>query len=175
MLIQLREKEGDTRDLVNMAIKMCQVCHENGALFVVNDRVDVAIASGADGIHIGQDDLDPKMARALLGPEKIIGVSVGDVAEAEAAAADGADYLGVGPAYPTNSKDCKNDAGGSELIEEIVSQTSLPVIAIGGITPDNSSPLLRAGAKGVAVISSILGAAQPELVVREFMKSLKQN
>ncbi|MGI5920843.1 MAG: bifunctional hydroxymethylpyrimidine kinase/phosphomethylpyrimidine kinase, partial [Syntrophomonadaceae bacterium] len=112
-LIQLREKEGDTRQLVDIATRMCKICHEHNALFVVNDRVDVALASGADGVHIGQDDLSPKMARAILGPEKIIGVSAIDITEARAAIADGADYLGVGPAYPTTSKECKNDAGGS--------------------------------------------------------------
>jgi thiamine-phosphate diphosphorylase len=170
-LIQLREKEGETKQLVDMASEKFRVCHENNALFVVNDRVDVALASGADGVHIGQDDLAPKMARALLGPEKIIGVSVGNVAEAEIALADGADYLGVGPVYPTISKECRFEACGSELINDIVTRVPLPVIAIGGITPENTPPILKAGAAGVAVISAILGDPKPEDVVQRFMQS----
>jgi thiamine-phosphate diphosphorylase len=113
------------------------------------------------------------MARALLGPEKIIGVSVGNVAEAEIAVADGADYLGVGPVYPTISKECRFESCGTDLINDIVTRVPVPVIAIGGITPENTPPILKAGGAGVAVISSILGAPQPELVVQKFMESFK--
>lgn len=173
-LIQFREKEGDTRELVETARKMCVVCHEYEALFVVNDRVDVAVASGADGVHIGQDDLTPQMARALLGPEKIIGVSAVNMAEAEAAVEAGADYLGVGPVYPTVSKDCKIDACGVGLLAEIVARVNIPVVAIGGITSEKTIPLLAAGASGVAVISAILGAPNPAQVIREFIKVLTQ-
>lgn len=174
-LIQLREKEGDTRQLVELAEDMCRVCHEFGALFVVNDRVDVAIASGADGLHIGQDDLSPQLARALLGPGKIVGVSAVNMAEAEAALAAGADYLGVGPVYPTVSKDCVVDACGIELLASIASRVPVPVIAIGGITPENTPPLLKAGVSGVAVISAILGADDPALVTDEFVKVMALN
>lgn len=171
-LIQLREKDWDTRRLVDTATEMARICRRYGALFVVNDRVDVAAASGADGVHIGQEDLNPTMARALLGPEKIIGVSAGSITEALAAVADGADYLGVGPVYPTISKECKHDAGGPGLIASIKASVSVPVIAIGGITPDNTRPLIKAGAAGVAVISSILGAADPVRVMHDFRKIL---
>jgi hydroxymethylpyrimidine kinase/phosphomethylpyrimidine kinase/thiamine-phosphate diphosphorylase len=171
-LIQFREKEGDTRDLVETARNMCTVCHAYEALFVVNDRVDVALASGADGVHIGQDDLSPQMARALLGPEKIIGVSAVNMAEAEAAVEAGADYLGVGPIYPTVSKDCKIDACGVGLLAEIVARVPVPVIAIGGITADNTLSTIKAGASGVAVISAILGAPEPDRVIRDFMNVL---
>ncbi|HWP97791.1 MAG TPA: bifunctional hydroxymethylpyrimidine kinase/phosphomethylpyrimidine kinase [Syntrophomonadaceae bacterium] len=169
-LIQLREKDGDTRQLIDRARQMCQVCHEHNAIFVVNDRVDVAIASGADGVHIGQDDLAPQMARALLGPEKIIGVSAVNMGEAEAAVAAGADYLGVGPVYPTISKECKVEACEPGLLADIAARFPVPVIAIGGITPVNTFPLLQAGAAGVAVISAILGADDPGQVIRNFMK-----
>lgn len=172
-LIQLREKEGDTRYLIKTAVEMARVCREYGALFVVNDRVDIAIASGADGVHIGQDDLEPQMARALLGPGKIIGVSAGDMNEAQAAVAAGADYLGVGPVYPTISKECKIDACEAGLLEEIAGHVPVPVLAIGGITPENTPPLIKAGASGVAVISSILGADEPALVVKKFMSVLQ--
>jgi len=173
-LIQLREKDWDTRQLVDTAVNMARVCHEHGALFVVNDRVDVAAASGADGVHIGQDDLNPFMARALLGPEKIIGVSAGNITEALAAVADGADYLGVGPVYPTASKECRNDAGGPELVAEITARVPVPIIAIGGITPENTRPLIKAGAVGVAVISAILAATDPVQVIREFIEVLNR-
>jgi thiamine-phosphate diphosphorylase len=141
-------------------------------LFVVNDRVDVAAASGADGVHIGQDDLNPHMARALLGPEKIIGVSAGNITEALTAVAAGADYLGVGPVYPTISKDCRIDAGGAAMVAAIADQVSVPIVAIGGITPENTGPLIKAGAAGVAVISSILAATDPAGVIQKFMKVL---
>jgi len=173
-LIQLREKDWDTRYLVDTAVNMARVCHQHGALFVVNDRVDIAAASGADGVHIGQDDLNPTMARALLGPEKIIGVSAGNITEALEAVAAGADYLGVGPVYPTTSKNCRNDAGGAELVAEIADRVSVPVIGIGGITPENTRPLIKAGAAGVAVISSILAAADPARVINGFMGVLNR-
>ncbi len=168
-LIQLREKEGDTRQLVETAREMQQVCRKYGALLVVNDRVDVAAAAGADGVHLGQDDLSFAMARAILGPGKIIGISVDNLAQAEVAVAAGADYLGVGPAYPTDTKECKLPAGGPSLIAQVASQVKIPVLAIGGITPENTLPLLKAGASGVAVISSVLASPDPKQVVQEFM------
>lgn len=174
-LIQLREKEGDTRQLVETAREMQQVCRKYGALFVVNDRVDVAAAAGADGVHLGQDDLSFAMARAILGPEKIIGISVDNLAQAELAVAAGADYLGVGPAYPTNTKECKHPAGGPALIAQVASRVKIPVLAIGGITPENTLPLLKAGASGVAVISSVLSSPDPKQVVQEFMAIFKAN
>lgn len=169
-LIQLREKEADTRKLVEMARKMREVCHSSGALLVVNDRVDVAAAAGADGVHLGQDDLSPRMARSILGPEKIIGVSAGNLAEAEAAVAEGADYLGVGPVYFTTSKECDVPPGGGSLIADVASQVKVPVIAIGGVTPENALPLLKAGAAGVAVISAVLAGPAPEREVERFME-----
>lgn len=173
-LIQLREKDWDTQKLIDTAVNMCRVCHEHNALFVVNDRVDVAAASGADGVHIGQEDIAPQMARALLGPEKIIGVSAGNMKEADAAAAAGADYLGIGPIYPTISKDCKIEACDPGLLAEIAAKVPLPLIAIGGITPENSVPVLKEGASGLAVISAILGADDPAQEIQNFMRVLNK-
>jgi thiamine-phosphate diphosphorylase/hydroxymethylpyrimidine kinase/phosphomethylpyrimidine kinase len=167
-LIQLREKEGETRHLVATGERMREICHDHGALFIVNDRVDVAAACGADGVHLGQEDLPPRVARALLGPEAIIGVSVATLDEARLAVAAGADYLGLGPVYPTGSKDCSNALCGHDLLAEVARQAPIPVVAIGGITPGNTLPLLEAGAKGVAVISAYCGAPDPRLAVREF-------
>jgi len=166
--VQLREKEGETRQLVRIAREMREVCRAHGAFLIVNDRVDVAAAAGADGVHLGQEDLSPQAARVVLGPGKIIGVSVDNLAEAEAAAAAGADYLGLGPVYPTESKDCGVPPCGPALVEKIAARVPVPVFAIGGITPGNTLPLLQAGAAGVAVISSFLGAPDPKKAVRAF-------
>ncbi|MDH7577911.1 MAG: thiamine phosphate synthase [Bacillota bacterium] len=168
-LVQLREKEGETGQLVEIAREMLEVCQSHGALFIVNDRVDVAAAAGADGVHLGQEDLSPQAARAILGPGKIIGVSVDNLSQAEAAVAAGSDYLGLGPVYPTVSKDCGVPPCGPDLVGEVARRGGLPVFAIGGVTPENTLPLLRAGAAGVAVISSFLGAPDPRKAVRAFL------
>jgi hydroxymethylpyrimidine kinase/phosphomethylpyrimidine kinase/thiamine-phosphate diphosphorylase len=167
-LIQLRDKEGETRRLVATGKRMREICHDHGALFIVNDRVDVAAACGADGVHLGQEDLPPGVARALLGPEAIIGVSVTTLHQARLAVAAGADYLGLGPVFPTGSKDCNEAPCGIAQLAEVARQTPIPVIAIGGINPGNTRPLLEAGAAGVAVISAYGGAPDPLLAVREF-------
>jgi len=169
-LIQLREKKGDTRQLVETAKKMHEVCRKNNALLVINDRVDVAAAAGADGVHLGQDDLSLRMARAILGPEKIIGISVDNLAQAETAVSEGADYLGFGPAYSTDTKECKRPAGGPSLIAQVALKVKIPVLAIGGVTPENTLQLLKAGASGVAVISSVLGSPNPKQVVQKFIE-----
>lgn len=172
-LIQFREKSGDTRDLIETARIICSVCHEEGALFVVNDRVDIAMACGADGVHLGQGDMDLITARSMMGPEKIIGISAGNVEEAIAAQAKKADYIGVGPAYHTDSKDCNVLPGGPQLIKEIADQVDIPILAIGGVTPENTQPLLAAGALGVSVISAVLASSCPEKEVARFIEVLR--
>jgi len=172
-LIQFREKSGETRDLIETAGIICSVCHEEGALFVVNDRVDIAMACGADGVHLGQGDMDLLTARSLLGPDKIIGISAGNVKEALAAQAGKADYIGVGPVYHTDSKECSVLPGGPPLIKEIAAQVDIPILAIGGVTPENTPPLLAAGAAGVSVISAVLASPCPEKEVARFMKLLR--
>ncbi len=167
-LVQLREKEEETHNLVATGVRMREICHDHGALFIVNDRADVAAACGADGVHLGQEDLLPRVARALLGPEAIIGVSVANLEEGRQAVAAGADYLGLGPVYPTGSKDCSSAPCGPDLLAEVAGQVPVPVFAIGGITPGNTLPLLEAGAAGVAVISAYCGAPDPRSAVREF-------
>ncbi|MDI6871841.1 MAG: thiamine phosphate synthase [Bacillota bacterium] len=169
-IVQLREKEGDSRKLVEIATGVCEVCRAHGAFFIVNDRVDIAIASGADGVHLGDEDLPPQLARAVLGPEKIIGVSVANLDQAKAAEAAGADYLGLGPVYPTSTKECKVLPCGPQVVAEVVSAVSIPVFAIGGITPENALPVLEAGAAGVAVISAVFGKPEPERACREFLE-----
>lgn len=168
-LVQLREKEGDARELVKTACMICDVCRTHGTLFIVNDRVDVAAASGADGVHLGQKDIPPRVARVLLGSEKIIGVSVANLEQAEAAVKAGADYLGLGPVYPTTTKDCGVSPCGASLIADVVVKVPVPVFVIGGITPENTLPLLEAGAAGVAVISAVLGVPDSTRAARAFL------
>lgn len=169
-LIQLREKGLQARELIGIAREMKEVCHEHGALLIVNDRVDVAVEADADGVHVGQEDISPETAREMLGPEKIVGVSVDNLAEAETAAAAGADYLGLGPVYATLTKDCGVLPCGPSLVEEVASRVDLPVFGIGGITPENALPVLKAGAAGVAVISSFMAAPDPRKAVKAFLE-----
>lgn len=165
-LIQYRQKQGDSSLLLRQAAEIKKACKNYGALLVVNDRVDIALACDADGVHLGQDDLPVKTARAILGPDKIIGVSAGNVAEALRAQDEGADYIGVGPSYTTQSKQVSRPAGGAAQIADVYNHTDIPIVAIGGVNAENAAPLIRAGACGAAVISYVRNAADPAAAVR---------
>ena len=172
-LIQLREKEASAREMVAMGGAIREITREAGAILLVNDRVDVAQAIGADGVHLGQDDLPAALARQILGPGKIIGVSAETPTEARAAEEAGADYLGTGPIFPTSTK---TDAGapyGTDLIGRIKAAAALPVVAIGGINPGNAAEVARAGADGVAVISAVVSQADIAGAVRELMRTFR--
>ena len=156
--IQLREKNLSGRELVDLACKYRQLTKRYGALFIVNDRLDVALAAGADCVHLGQDDLHARVARRLLGSKKLIGVSVGDVAEARNAQADGADYVGLGPFFPTDSKADVGEPVDLATLREVKEAVDIPVVAIGGIKAENAAALFAAGADGVAVISAVVAA-----------------
>lgn len=167
-LVQLREKAMAMAQLFPLAQQFARRCREVGALFIVNDRADLAVAAGADGLHVGQDDLPAGEARRLLPGNMILGVSTHDVAQARRAAADGADYVAVGSIFPTGTK-----AGfqlvGLDLIRRVRSEVPVPLVGIGGITADNAPEVLAAGADGVAVISAICAAADPEEATRRFL------
>ncbi|NLP18373.1 MAG: thiamine phosphate synthase [Firmicutes bacterium] len=156
--IQLREKNLLGRELVDLALKYRQLTHQYGALFIVNDRLDIALAAGADGVHLGQDDIPASVARRLLGPDKIIGVSVANAAEARKAREDGADYVGLGPFFPTESKTDVGEPVDLDTLREVKGAVDIPVVAIGGIKVENAAVLCAAGADGVAVISAVVGA-----------------
>ncbi len=162
--VQLRRKTATGREFVAYARALRDWTRAAGVLFFVNDRVDVAQIVDADGVHVGQDDIPCADARRLLG-NRLIGVSAETTAEAMQAERDGADYLGVGAVYPTTSK---ADAGRAGLVglEEIVLRVTIPVVGIGGITVDNAAPVLRAGAAGLAVISAVMDAPDPEGAAR---------
>lgn len=173
-LIQLREKHMLTRDLVVMGLAIREITRQAGAILLVNDRVDVAQAIGADGVHLGQDDLPADLARNILGSGKIIGVSVETPDEARAAERAGADYVGTGPVFPTSTKADAGAPYGTQLIVRVKSATSLPVIAIGGINAGNVADVARAGADGAAVISAVV--SQPDIAgaVRELIRRFRE-
>ena len=156
--IQLRMKDAPARAVFDAARAIGERCREAGVTFVVNDRVDVALASGADGVHVGSDDLPAEDARALLGASLFLGVSTATIDEARSAARAGADYLGVGAVYATATKADAGAAVGPARIAEIAASCDLPVVGIGGITLDNAAAVIRAGAAGVAVITAVTAA-----------------
>jgi thiamine-phosphate pyrophosphorylase len=156
-VIQLREKARPGREIFTAAREIRAITRENGALFIVNDRLDIALASAADGIHLGQDDLPLTSARRLAPEGFIIGVSVGSVDEALRAEADGADYVALSPVFPTSSKPDAGPGSGLEVLRRIRSAVPIPIVAIGGIGPQNVRDVVHAGADGVAVISAVVG------------------
>jgi len=165
-VIQLRDKALSGHDLYALAKDMGSLVRSSRAMFIVNDRLDIALAAGADGVHLGQDDLPVAAARSLSPPSFIIGVSVGSVEEALAAERDGADYIALSPVFSTPTKDDAGPGHGLEVLSEIKAAVRLPVIAIGGVNEGNVMEVVAAGADGVAVISAVLGADDVEAAAR---------
>ena len=165
--IQFRQKNGSTKELIEIATHMRHVCAEKGATFIVNDRIDVAIASEADGVHLGQDDFPIPLARKLLGKDRIIGGSAATLREMEICIREGADYVGFGPVYPTGSKDDAGPVSGIDIVKQIVESSPVPVIAIGGIDQNNASHVMGVGAHGIAVISAVCCREDPKEAARE--------
>ena len=169
-VVQLREKDRSARERYHLGRKLRELTREAGVTFVVNDRADIAQAVEADGVHLGDDDLPVAAARELLGEDAVIGRSVSFVDDAVAAERAGADYLGVGAVYSTGSKDDIDDDEhriGPERVGNIAAAVDIPVVGIGGITADNAGPVAAAGADGVAVITAITRADDPETATRE--------
>ncbi len=161
-MVQYRDKKTATSGMIEKARKLASVCRDAGVALVVNDRLDVALAAGADGVHLGQDDMDPGDCRSIAGGGYIIGVSVTTVEEAVRAEKAGADYLGANGVFPTGTKTDLGAPLGLEGVARIASATSLPVVAIGGINADNAGGVMSAGADGVAVVSYIVSAENIE-------------
>lgn len=155
--VQLREKTCSDAECLDFARKVKQVTDRYHVPFVLNDRVEVARAVDADGVHVGQSDMALTQARAVLGPEKIIGVSASTVGQALAAETGGADYLGVGAVFPTGTKP-DADTVSLETLREITQKVSLPVVAIGGINQETAPKLRDTGIAGIAVVSAVFGA-----------------
>jgi len=164
--IQLRDKTLGKRELLPVAQQLKNLCAEHNVLFIINDYLDVALDTDADGLHLGQDDLLVEVARKLLPLGKILGCSVTTVEQAMAAQSEGADYVAVGSMYPTPSKETAKVVG-LERLSQVRQAISLPLVAIGGITKDNASEVMAAAADSVAVISAVLGAESPEEASRQ--------
>lgn len=180
--IQLRLKSASARELLEAAQTLMPIVRSAGALFIVNDRLDVALAAGADGVHLGPDDLPVKDVRRVTGARAvdadarsgvadtfIVGYSTDTTDEAARAEAEGADYLGVGAVYATANKSDAGDVIGLEGLRRVVKAVSIPVVAIGGITPERAPAVAKAGACGSAAIGAVMSAAEPAEAVRELL------
>lgn len=172
-LVQYRDK--DTNDSIRLATaqKLRQLCHSYGALFIVNDRVDLAIAADADGVHLGQEDLPIATVRQLIGPQRLIGRSTTNSHEMQQAIAEAADYIGVGPIYETPTKAGKT-ATGLDYVSYAAKNCPIPWFAIGGIDPNNINDVIDAGAHRVAVVRSLMQAEQPTLVAQYLLSQLNR-
>ena len=160
-IVQLREKDCGTREFVELARALKSLLDPLGVPLVINDRLDVALAVNAAGAHVGQKDMPPLEARALLGPNRILGLSVNTLEEAAAAEGLDLDYFGVGPIFPTATKADAGPVFGLEKLAELRRRTRLPLVGIGGIGPDNALDVAQAGADGLAVVSAVCSAPDP--------------
>ena len=171
--LQLREKDLDEARFLDEAKDIKTLCHAYGVPFLINDNVDIALAVDADGVHVGQSDMEAGDVRAKLGPDKIIGVSAQTVAQALQAEAHGADYLGVGAVFPTGSKaDAKEVEW--DVLRDICQAVSIPVVAIGGITQENVTELAGTGICGVAVISAIYAQEDIPAAAKNLKNTVKE-
>jgi len=171
--IQLRDKELSSRELYQLALEMRELTRAKDVPLIINDRLDIALATGADGVHLGQDDLPAVVARRLIPPEMILGVSAETVQEAREARDAGASYLGVGAVFSTSTKADAGKPIGLKALAEVCSQVDLPVVGIGGIDAGNAARVIEAGAQGVAVVSCIVAAEQVAAAAREVARQVQ--
>lgn len=172
--VQLREKTAATREFIREALGIKDLLASRKIPLIINDRLDVALAVGAAGIHLGQKDMPLKMARTIAGDRMIIGISVESVDDAAAAERGGADYLGVSPIFATPTKTDTAPALGLGGLAEIRRTVTLPLVAIGGLSSDNAGAVIRSGADGVAVVSAIVAAEDPERAARHLKRVIEE-
>lgn len=172
-LVQYRDKTADDSVQLEVARQLCQLCHRYEALFIMNDRVDLALAVDADGVHLGQQDIPIAFARHLLGAHRLIGRSTTNRDEMQRAIAEGADYIGVGPVYETPTKQGRVPAG-LEYVRLAAQNAKIPWFAIGGIDPSNLNDVLMAGAERIAVVRAIAQAEQPTLVTQYMISQMQR-
>lgn len=172
-MLQLREKELSDDNFLNEAQSIKRLCREFRVPFIINDNVDVALACDADGIHVGQEDMAAGDVRAMIGPDRILGVSAQTVEQAKAAELQGADYLGVGAVFPTGTKQ-DADAVSKETLTAICQSVSIPVVAIGGITLDNAGDLSGSGIAGIAVVSAVFAADDITGATRSLVRAARE-
>lgn len=170
--IQLREKNKTKKELLEMARRLRELTDRYAVPFIVNDHVDIALAVNADGVHLGQDDLPLEEARRILGPDKMIGISTHKLEEALAAERNGADYIGVGPVFPTDTKEDVVDPVGIQYVDEVVRNISIPFVAIGGIKLHNVDEVLQAGAQRICIVSAVVGADDVRGAAQAFRNKL---
>ena len=172
-LIQLREKERSTREYIDLAHKVGALAQEFGVPLIIDDRIDVALASGVQGVHLGQSDMPIKTARKILGEDFIIGATAKTVEQALEAFEQGADYLGVGAIYPTTTK-VKTVLTSTQMLDKICRAVPIPVNAIGGLNKDNIDVLKGIGISGICAVSAIMKADDPENAVKELSAAVKE-
>jgi thiamine-phosphate pyrophosphorylase len=172
-LVQYRDKQSNDVDRLEIAQQMCKLCHDYGALFMLNDRVDLALAVDADGVHLGQQDIPIALARQILGSQRIVGRSTTNPEEMARALAEGADYIGVGPVYETPTKAGKA-AAGLEYVQYAAKHATVPWFAIGGIDPSNMNDVLQAGAPRIAIVRAIMTAENPTQAVQFCLANLNR-
>lgn len=170
-IIQYRDKVSESGEIYKEALKLRKMTRTHAIPFIVNDHVDIAMAAGADGVHLGQEDLPLDAVRRIIDKGMILGGSVHDMSEYEKM--KNADYLGVGAMFSTSTKRTAK-VSGIDFLKKIREKTKKPIVAIGGITPDNLAPAVHAGADGVAVISGILGAEDIEMAARRYIKAIQK-
>ncbi len=171
-VVQLREKDCTSLEFYETAKKVKEITDRHQVPLIINDRVDIALAVGADGVHVGQDDLPAKEVRRILGPDKIVGVSAGSVKEAVKAEEDGADYLGVGAMYATSTKEDALVTSREELLR-IREAVDLPIVVIGGINRSNYRNFKGIGVNGLAVVSAVIAADDIEAAARELSEGFR--
>lgn len=171
-LVQLREKDTSSLDFYNLAVAVKKIADKYNVPLIINDRIDIALAVDAAGVHVGQSDIPAKVARKIIGEDKILGISAATLEEAKLAEAEGADYLGIGAVFPT---DTKKDARSVsiELLGEIKKSLTVPVVGIGGINEDNAELLKESKIDGIAVVSAILGKENIEQAAKDMLAKFK--
>ena len=168
-VVQIREKTADTLDFYNLALRVKEITTKYNVPLIINDRVDVALAIDADGVHVGQSDMPCDVTRRLIGENKILGISAATIEEAKKAQKDGADYIGTGAVFPTQTKDDAPSVTKQEL-KEIVDSIDIPVVAIGGINLENAHELVDTGISGLSVVSAIMSSDNPKKSSEELLK-----
>jgi thiamine-phosphate pyrophosphorylase len=173
-VVQLRAKNLPSRAFLELGLRTADLLARTGVPLLVNDRLDIALACGAAGVHLGQEDMPVPRAREILGPDRIIGVSVNTPEEALRAEREGADYVGAGPAHATSTKETALGVLGPEGIGRIKRAVRIPVVAIGGISAANAADIRKSGADGIAVVSAILGAPDAKRAAEDLKKAFQQ-
>ncbi len=174
-MVQLREKNCPTGEFVELARRLKSLLDGSGVALIINDRVDVALAANADGVHIGQSDMSYEDARRLLGPDKIIGLSVETLEEVEQSNSLDVDYIGISPVYSTPTKTDTARPFGLDGLREAVRLSGHPAVAIGGMNRDTAAEVIRAGADGIAVVSAIMSADSPDDASRELSEIIRNS